>query len=238
MQHDYNTNPDLYIGFGQHIDLPEWATKETHPREREIYKTALLSTQYGVGADSLSLKIRQSPAHAQELLDEHRRIYRRYWEWQDNIAEYGTFNCELHTAYGWNLNVTSFTKDTTNRNFLIQGNGAEILRMACQLAIERGVTICGTNHDSLLIEAALDQIDHAVAVAKKAMEDASAIVLGGFRLRTDHKIYRYPDRYRDTKKKGYEMWRKIWTILAREKPQLKQLADQCLWLPPGESNGS
>jgi hypothetical protein len=37
-----------------------------------------------------------------------------------------------------------------------------------------------------------------------AMEEASRVVLGGFTIRTESKIFRYPGRYLD--KRGLAMW--------------------------------
>jgi hypothetical protein len=47
------------------------------------------------------------------------------------------------------------------------------------------------------------------------MAEASAIVLGGFTLRSDAQLIRYPDRYID--ERGAHMWHTVWDILnARE----------------------
>jgi hypothetical protein len=62
----------------------------------------------------------------------------------------------------------------------MQANGAEILRLACCLATERGVRICAPVHDALLIEAPLAQLEDAVRTTQQAMAEASAAVLKGF----------------------------------------------------------
>jgi DNA polymerase I len=43
------------------------------------------------------------------------------------------------------------------------------------------------------------------------MEEASRIVLNGFTVPTDTKIFRYPDRYMD--KRGVVMWDKVKELL-------------------------
>ena len=53
------------------------------------------------------------------------------------------------------------------------------------------------------------------------LADASAVVLDGFRLRSDAKIVRYPDRYED--ERGRTMWQTVWEImdeLQRQSPLL------------------
>jgi hypothetical protein len=51
------------------------------------------------------------------------------------------------------------------------------------------------------------------------MSDASAVVLGGFRLGSDAKVIRYPGRYSD--KRGIEMWNRVWGLIGRPEYQLK-----------------
>ena len=67
-------------------------------------------------------------------------------------------------------------------------------------------------HDAILIEARLEDLDDTVAAAQAAMSDASALVLDGFRLRSDAKIIRYPERYED--ERGKEMWQRVWGVMA------------------------
>lgn len=89
--------------------------------------------------------------------------------------------------------------------------GAEMLRLACCLATERGIRVCAPVHDALLIEAPLDGLDHAVAETQKAMAEASDAVLSGFTLRSEAKVFRYPERYRD--ERGEQMWNLVQDLL-------------------------
>jgi hypothetical protein len=86
----------------------------------------------------------------------------------------------------------------------LQANGAEILRLACCKLVARGVRVCAPVHDAVLIEAPLGDIEEAVAVCQGVMEEAASIVLGGFPLRTDAQIVRFPDRYMD--ERGQQFW--------------------------------
>ena len=105
------------------------------------------------------------------------------------------------------------TKPRTLGNFPCQANGAEMLRLACCLATERGIGVCAPVHDALLVEAELEQLDQVVADAQAAMAEASRVVLGGFELRSEPKLIRYPDRYSD--KRGEVMWRSVQRQLQR-----------------------
>jgi hypothetical protein len=74
----------------------------------------------------------------------------------------------------------------------MQANGAEMLRVACCLATERGIEVCAPVHDAVLICAPLDQLEKDIAGMRAAMAEASKIVLGGFELRTDATRTLYP----------------------------------------------
>ena len=68
-------------------------------------------------------------------------------------------------------------------------------------------------HDAILIEAPLDELDQVIERTKDIMAEASAIVLGGFRLGSDAEMIRYPDRYSD--ERGVKMWDTVTSILDR-----------------------
>ena len=89
-----------------------------------------------------------------------------------------------------------------------------MLRIAIIGLVESGITVCAPVHDAVLIEAAVDEIDEVVAQSRAIMEAASRTVLGGFTIRTEAKIVRYPDRY--TEARGTEMWQKLAGLLDLE----------------------
>jgi DNA polymerase I len=95
----------------------------------------------------------------------------------------------------------------------MQANGAEMLRLACCLATERGIEVCAPVHDAVLICAPLDRLDEAIAGMRDAMAEASRIVLKGFELGTDVSIVRYPDRYAD--KRGVRMWTEVTSLISQ-----------------------
>ena len=98
-------------------------------------------------------------------------------------------------------------------NWPMQAHGAEMMRIACILAVERGINLCAPIHDALLIEASIDQIDAEVARLKACMSEASEAVLGdGRACRVDASIVRYPGRFMD--EDGQAMWDQIMGLLA------------------------
>ena len=109
----------------------------------------------------------------------------------------------LETVFGWRVHVGHEANPRSLRNFPMQAHGAEMLRLACCLATERGINVCAPIHDALLVEGPTDEIEAIVMRTQDAMREASAIVLGGFELRTDAKIVRYPDRYADDRGRAF-----------------------------------
>jgi DNA polymerase family A len=209
---------DPYLAFAKQAGaVPDDATKETHAAERERFKASALGVQYGMGADALAVRIGQSPAHGWELLQLHRVTYPRFWTWSDAAVDYAMLHGTLHTVFGLTLHVGPQVNARSLRNFPMQANGAEMLRLASCLTTEAGITVCAPVHDALLIEAPVEELDAAVAQTQQQMSDASAIVLQGFRLRSDAQVIRYPDRYQD--KRGAEMWKIVTELLANTRQQ-------------------
>src|SRR3954453_22797201 len=103
----------------------------------------------------------------------------------------------LHTVFGWTVRVGADANPRSLRNFAMQANGAEMLRLACCLTTERGVDVCAPVHDALLVEDRLGEMEAVIAATHDAMREASEVVLDGFQLRTDVKIVQHPDRYED-----------------------------------------
>ena len=89
-----------------------------------------------------------------------------------------------------------------------------MMRLACCLATERGVNVVAPVHDALMIEGPADAIEDIVARTQEAMAEASAVVLDGFRLRSDASIVRWPDRYMDGR--GREFWGRVMGLLRTE----------------------
>jgi DNA polymerase I-like protein with 3'-5' exonuclease and polymerase domains len=213
MQDAYQSG-DFYLTFAKMAGaVPETATKETHAAVRDQFKTVALGVLYGLSAEGLALKLNVSPVRGRDLLRMHKETFRTFWQWSEDILNQALISEELHTEFGWRIMTEPETNTNSLRNFPMQANGAEMMRLACCLATERGIRLCCPVHDALLIEAPLDQIDGAVVATQLAMKEASEIVLAGFSLRTDAKIVRYPDRYSD--KRGEQMWKTVCELCGR-----------------------
>jgi hypothetical protein len=203
---------DPYLSFAiQAGAVPPDATKKTHPRERDLYKTCALGVQYGIGQASLGQRLNLTPAHGRELIGKHKEVYRDYWRWSDGIEARAMLGWPLVTAFGWRIIAGSAANPRSLRNFPLQANGAEMLRIACVALTEAGIAVCAPVHDAVLIEAPEDRIEETVVAAKSIMERASQAVLGDFTLRTEEKIIRWPNRFTDPR--GHAMWKQVTHLL-------------------------
>jgi hypothetical protein len=214
---------DPYLDFAKRAGaVPPDATKETHKAVRNQYKQCVLATQYGQGAEGLAARIGQPTIVARDLLRDYRETFRTFWRWSESIVDYAMSRGRIHTVFGWHLHMSCDPKYPQNLrsllNYPMQGNGSEMLRLACCLGIERGVKICAPVHDAVLIEAPLDRLDHDIGVMGEAMADASRAVLGGFEVRTEAQVVRYPDRFMD-EDRGRVMWDRVQELIAARRAQ-------------------
>lgn len=203
---------DPYLAFAKQAGaVPADATKHSHKAERERFKVCALAVQYGMAEKSLAVRLGQPEAYARELLRLHRETYPRFWRWSQAAVDHAMLHGSLHTVFGWTVHVGPDANPRSLANFPMQGNGAEMLRLACCLTTERGIAVCAPVHDAVLIEADADEIGQAVEDTQAAMRKASEVVLSGFPLRTDATIVRHPDRYCDPR--GEHMWGVVQDIL-------------------------
>ena len=210
---------DPYIAFAIQAGLaPPGATKETHKDIRNRCKSVVLGTNYGMSAYGVAQAAKIHELEAKALLQKHRETYRTFWAWAESNKDRGLLGLKLETCFGWPIKVTAGdVKANTFLNWPMQAHGAEMMRIACILAVERGIKLCAPIHDALLIEAPTAEINEGVSRLTECMREASEAVLGDGKVcRVDADIVTYPDRYMD--ENGKDMWEKITGILAQVNP--------------------
>jgi hypothetical protein len=207
---------DPYIAFAIQAGLaPPGATKETHKDIRNRCKSVVLGTNYGMSAYGVAQAAKIHELEAKALLQKHRETYRTFWAWAESNKDRGLLGLKLETCFGWPIQVTAGdVKANTFLNWPMQAHGAEMMRIASILAVERGIKLCAPIHDALLIEAPTAEINEGVSRLTECMREASEAVLGDGKVcRVDADIVTYPDRYMD--ENGKDMWEKITGILAQ-----------------------
>jgi DNA polymerase I-like protein with 3'-5' exonuclease and polymerase domains len=186
---------DPYLKFAEMAGaVPPGATKDSHPRERSMYKIVVLGTQFSMTEMGLRRALNCSPALARQLMRQHKEIFPQYWEWVDRVTTCAQLGGSLSATLGWQRDMLQ-CRFTSQSNFPAQANGAEMMRVASVLAMEAGLEVCCPIHDAFLIESSLEEIDQAVARMQACMVEASRIILSDFELRSDAEIIRYPDTY-------------------------------------------
>jgi hypothetical protein len=203
---------DFYLTFAKMAGaVPADATKKSHARERDQFKVVSLGVLYGLSAEGLARKLGVSPAHGRWLLQMHRETFPVFWAWSQRIQDAAMLTGESRTVFGWTVHVGPDARPNSLRNFPMQANGAEMMRLAACLATERGIGVCCPIHDAFLIEADAGALDDEAGRMQAAMREASELVLPGFPLRTDVKCVRHPERYADDR--GREMWATVTELL-------------------------
>jgi DNA polymerase I len=199
---------DPYLSFAKRSGLaPPEATKQSHAGIREVCKTVVLGVNYGMGPRSLAFRTGLSVIDAQDVLRKLAAAFPTFWDWAQHVIDVGILTGRLSTVFGWPIHVTDNARPTALRNFPMQANGAEMLRLACCLATEQGVAVAAPIHDALLVEGDAGEIGDVITSTRAAMAKASRDVLGGLEIGTDVSVVAYPDRYADPR--GQAMWERV-----------------------------
>jgi DNA polymerase I len=214
----YNSG-DPYLAFAKSVGaVPQSATKKSHGAVRDKYKVMLLAVQYCMSVQTLAARLGVSELEAHEMLAQHHSQFSQYWKWSDDYIQHAMQTGVVQTVLGWtyHVGIAELTNERSLRNWPIQSTGADILRIACILAVRHGIKLLAPVHDAVLIEAPIDRIGADVALMQEIMRRASRIVLnatrdGNHELRTDAKIVRYPDRYTDPR--GDKIWAHVMEIV-------------------------
>jgi DNA polymerase family A len=214
---DMYKSGDPYLSFAKIVGAaPADATKKSHETLRDRYKTGILAIQYGISAETLAARLSVPKFEAHQMIKQHRELFAQYWAWSDDWLAAALNTGSMRTAFGWacRTGITELNERSI-RNWPVQANGADILRIACIMATRRGLELIAPVHDALLLQAPIGRIEKDVALLRDIMSRAGRVVLGnGIELRTDCTIVRYPDRYID--KRGIQMWDRVLELLAEQ----------------------
>jgi DNA polymerase I len=222
MQEAYLSS-DPYLEFAKQAGaVPPGATKKTHGAIRDQFKACALAVMYGMGPKSLSLRIGRSENEAKKLIDKHQRTYPNFWAWIDKVLATIQLQGHYTTRSGWTVRRTLHNLNEHHRrslrNFPVQATAADIFRLSCCLGIERGVKIVAPVHDACLVEMPLTDIVDNVSTMQEAMAEASRLVLDGFEIRTEAKVF--TDRFEDPR--GQLMWNLVCELLRKCQPGQEQ----------------
>jgi hypothetical protein len=209
----------------QHLAIPKstgavpWnATKKSHPDERALYKTVAIATQYGISGVTLSDRLQLgSPMEAEMMIADHYNAYPVYWAWSEEGIAQAYRDGFIESPLGWRLWTGQKTKRNSLLNFPAQSAGADVLRMACILAVDRGLGpyLCYPHHDAIYAHCPIEIAQDVGDALAECFRQAGKIVCGdALELRCDQpEITVYPNRYKP--ENGGDVWAMVQEFLAK-----------------------
>jgi DNA polymerase I len=222
---------DVYLDLAKRIGaVPPDASKDSHPDVRAVYKAIVLGMQYCMGPDSLASRADVAPIEAKIIVQRHKETFRDFWRWIDAVVSTALSRSEIATLFGWSMHVRPDAKFKNRgpnlrslQNFEMQGHGAEMLRLALVMAMERGIRVIAPLHDAVMIEGPTSEIESIAAEMRACMIEASRIVLDcDTPIDVDTAFVHYPDRFVD--EKGAEMWATAMRLLEESEANVKAAA--------------
>jgi DNA polymerase I-like protein with 3'-5' exonuclease and polymerase domains len=212
---DAYRNGDVYhalarvCGLTDDPDAKRW--KAQKPMERQQMKALQLAINYGMGVPSLAKGLDRHPLIASGIIERHRQTYPRFWQWRDDLVQTAMLSRRMETIFGWPLHISSSPNKRTLYNFPMQGNGAEMLRLAAWRLCEIGIVPNMLIHDGLLLEVNdKEQVMQSIEVMKAAGRD----VCNGLEIGVDvDQMLERGARYRDKRPVAKKMWETMMSAL-------------------------
>jgi hypothetical protein len=207
LKNDYSAGDVYYAlaklcGLTQDPDPVRWKSENQAMRQR--MKSLQLAINYGMGVPSLARGLNRHPLIASYIIQRHQRTRSTFWEWRENEVQIAMLTRRMETQFGWPLYLSSSPNKRTLYNFPMQGNGAEMLRLAAWRLYEAGIIPSMLIHDGILIEASNDE---QIEQAKDIMRAAGRDVCDGFEIGVDiDQMLRHGARYRDKRPVAQQMW--------------------------------
>ena len=205
---------DIYLEMAERLRLlPSGATagmtatqaKLAYGRERNLSKVLTLGVGYGMSAYGLGQRLDIPFAQAREMYEQHRKVFRSFWDWSDGVVNAGLCGVTLETALGWRLPNHARLSDRTLRNWPAQATGAEILRLAMARAHRAGLELIAPVHDAILMEGPEIDMQERCDLLRQIMAKAMSDLLDGFPVKLDPaEPVVWPNRYMDPD--GAQMW--------------------------------
>jgi DNA polymerase I len=199
---------DVYYGLAKlcgltfGLDRTQWKVQKPDVRQR--MKPLQLGINYGMGVPSLAKGLDRHPLIASEIIERHKRTYPRFWRWREDAVQRAMLDRKMETVFGWPLYLSSSPNKRTLYNFPMQGNGAEMLRLAAWRLCEAGIVPNMLIHDGILLEVRdKSEITTAIEIMKAAGRD----VCNGFEIGVDvDQMLEAGARYRDKRPVAQQMW--------------------------------
>jgi hypothetical protein len=185
--------------------------KQHNRAQRDRMKPLQLGINYGMGVPSLARGLDRHPLIASEIIERHKRRYRRFWQWRSDMVQDALLRRHMESVFGWPLHITHSVNQRTLYNFPMQSGGAEMLRLAAIRLCDAGIVPVMLIHDGILFEETdRESIDHAIEIMRSAGRD----VCNGLEIGVDiDQLRENGSRYQDKRPMAQQMWATIMTTL-------------------------
>jgi hypothetical protein len=212
-------NGDCHIAFAIRaalIDNDDDEETREHVRNKQA-KPVVLGSNYGMTAYGIRAKTKRSLDWCRHIYRQHRVIYHEFHEWLDSVVAQARFDRHLHSVNGWPLDVHSGTRNGTLLNFPAQSGGADMMRHAAICAVESGIAVCCSVHDSFKVLSPIGDVEQTCKRMDEIMRAAGAAITGSFEVPAETKPRVHaPQRQADVwtpKDRGLRTWVEIQTRL-------------------------
>jgi len=217
-------------GFKEGIKL----CKKKYEIARARLKAITLGVLYGKTIYTIARECGITIDEARALLQTHKRLFPQFWLWIEWMVNEALATGKIATKLGWQRRILPKKDRDAHRdeeaghrkiqnslqNFQMQAHGAEMLRLACVYAAEKGLTICAPLHDAIFAVAKVEEEEQAVATLRECMERAARDLIG-VPVPIEFFVTRYPNSFvPDDKPMAMVVWEKMMKSL--QKAELKE----------------
>jgi hypothetical protein len=178
---------------------------------RDRMKPLQLGINYGMGVPSLARGLDRHSLIASEIIERHKRRYRRFWQWRSDMVQDALLQRHMESVFGWPLHISHSVNQRTLYNFPMQSGGAEMLRLAAVRLCDAGIVPIMLIHDGILFEETdREKLDHAIEIMRNAGRD----VCEGLEIGVDiDQLRENGSHYQDKRPMAQKMWSTIMTTL-------------------------
>ena len=165
---DAVSSGDPYLAFAKMAGLaPPDATKQSHKAIRDMCKTCVLGTNYGMQAPSLALRTGLSVIEAQDLLRRLAQTFPVFTAWAEHVVDVGQLTGYLSTVFGWTLRTENTPRSTACGTSRCRPTAPRCCGWRAVWPPSGASSVCAPVHDALLVEGDAGRMDETVATTRR-----------------------------------------------------------------------
>jgi hypothetical protein len=161
---------------------PSHATKKSHAKIRDLFKSTVLGIQYQMGSAGLANKIANDTGEpcsidrAEDLIASYQQSYPDFEDWRKEVIRDYRTQGYLKLPCGWTMWGDNPNMRSVG-NFPIQGAGSSVMREAVRRLAKQGIKVIYTLHDAIYIEFWQGEEQFHIGALYSAMQQAFQQIL-------------------------------------------------------------